>query len=275
MISNLPDATIMPPAAPSPAPENEPGGQMTFFEHLVELRKRIITSLISVGIGAGVGWFVAPYFISWLTKPMLKALADQHLTQQLVYTNPTGYLNLLITLSIYLGLVLASPIVLYQFWLFVAPALYKHERSATTGFLVSTVFLFLAGIGFGYFMMLPKVLKFLISFQGPVVPLISINEYFDLTLMVLLGAGLIFELPILIFFMTLFGIVTPKFLFVNSKYAILVIAILAAIVTPTPDALTMLIVMAPMIVLYFAGIGVSALVVGRRNKRLAVAAEAS
>jgi sec-independent protein translocase protein TatC len=184
-------------------------------------------------------------------------------------------LNLLITLSIYLGLVLASPIVLYQFWLFVAPALYKHERSATTGFLVSTVFLFLAGIGFGYFMMLPKVLKFLISFQGPVVPLISINEYFDLTLMVLLGAGLIFELPILIFFMTLFGIVTPKFLFVNSKYAILVIAVLAAIVTPTPDALTMLIVMAPMILLYFAGVGVSALVVGRRNKRLAVAAEAN
>jgi sec-independent protein translocase protein TatC len=273
MISNLPDATIMPPT--EPARQNEPGGQMTFFEHLIELRKRIITSLISVGIGAGVGWFVAPHFISWLTKPMLKALADQHLTQQLVYTNPTGYLNLLITLSIYLGLVLASPIVLYQFWLFVAPALYKHERSATTGFLVSTVFLFLAGIGFGYFMMLPKVLKFLISFQGPVVPLISINEYFDLTLMVLLGAGVIFELPILIFFMTLFGIVTPKFLFVNSKYAILVIAVLAAIVTPTPDALTMLIVMAPMIVLYFAGIGVSALVVGRRNKRLAVAAEAS
>jgi sec-independent protein translocase protein TatC len=245
---------------------------MTFFEHLVELRKRIITSLIAVGIGAGVGWFVAPHFVSWITKPMLKALADQHLTQQLVYTNPTGFLSLLIALSIYLGIVLASPVVLYQFWLFVAPALYKHERSATTGFLFSTVILFLAGIGFGYFMMLPKVLKFLISFQGPVVPLISINEYFDLTLMVLLGAGLIFELPVLIFFLTLFGIVTPKFLFVNSKYAILVIAIIAAVVTPTPDALTMLLVMAPMILLYFAGVGVSALVVGKRNRRLAAAA---
>jgi sec-independent protein translocase protein TatC len=267
MTSNPPEATIMPPVPPE-----DPGGQMTFFEHLVELRKRIITSLIAVGIGAGVGWFVAPYFVSWITKPMLKALADQHLTQQLVYTNPTGFLSLLIALSIYLGLVLASPVVLYQFWLFVAPALYKHERSATTGFLFSTVILFLAGIGFGYFMMLPKVLKFLISFQGPVVPLISINEYFDLTLMVLLGAGLIFELPVLIFFLTLFGIVTPKFLFVNSKYAILVIAIIAAIVTPTPDALTMLVVMAPMVVLYFAGIGVSALVVGKRNRRLAAAA---
>ncbi|HTG27424.1 MAG TPA: twin-arginine translocase subunit TatC [Methylomirabilota bacterium] len=267
MTSNPPEATIMPPAPPE-----DPGGQMTFFEHLVELRKRIITSLIAVGIGAGVGWFVAPHFVSWITKPMLKALADQHLTQQLVYTNPTGFLSLLIALSIYLGLVLASPVVLYQFWLFVAPALYKHERSATTGFLFSTVILFLAGIGFGYFMMLPKVLKFLISFQGPVVPLISVNEYFDLTLMVLLGAGLIFELPVLIFFLTLFGIVTPKFLFVNSKYAILVIAIIAAIVTPTPDALTMLVVMAPMVVLYFAGIGVSALVVGKRNRRLAAAA---
>jgi sec-independent protein translocase protein TatC len=177
-------------------------------------------------------------------------------------------------LAIYLGIVLASPIVLHQFWLFVAPALYKHEKAATTGFLFSTVLLFLGGIAFGYFVMLPSVLRFLISFQGPVVPLISINEYFDLTLMVLLGAGLIFELPILIFFLTLFGIVTPKFLFVNSKYSILVIAIIAAIVTPTPDALTMLVVMAPMIVLYFAGVGVSALVVGRRNRRLAAAAEA-
>src|ERR1700693_3551750 len=116
---------------------------------------------------------------------MLKALADQHLTQQLVYTNPTGFLSLLITLSIYLGLVLAAPVVLYQFWLFVAPALYKHERSAVTGFLFSTVFLFLTGIAFGYFVTLPYILKFLVGFQqfgGTVAPLISINEYFDLIL---------------------------------------------------------------------------------------------
>src|ERR1700676_4334270 len=161
MTSNPPEATIMPPVPPE-----DPGGQMAFFEHLVELRKRICTSLLSVGVGGGGGWFVAPHFVSWVTKPMLKVLADQHLTQQLVYTNPTGFLTLLITLSIYLGLVLASPVVLYQFWLFVAPALYKHERSATTGFLFSTVVLFLAGIGFGYFMMLPKVLKFLIGFHS-------------------------------------------------------------------------------------------------------------
>jgi sec-independent protein translocase protein TatC len=117
--------------------------------------------------------------------------------------------------------------------------------------------------------MLPYVLRFLVSFKGPVVPMISVNEYFDLILMVLLGLGIVFELPVLIFFLSLFGIVTPKFLWRNSKYAILIISIIAAIVTPTPDALTMLVFMSPMVGLYFFSIGVSALVVRRRAKRLA------
>src|SRR6266852_4697408 len=263
------------PESSTVAPDAEPGGQMTFFEHLVELRKRIINSLISVGLGALVGWYVAPHFVDWITKPMIKALADAGLDQKLVFTHPAGYLNLLITLSIYLGLVLASPIVLYQIWLFVAPALYKHERSAVTGFLFSTVFLFLAGIAFGYFVTLPYILKFLVGFQGPVVPMISINEYFDLTLLVLLGLGLVFELPVLVFFLSLFGIVTPKFLWKNIRYAILIIAVFAAVITPTPDAMTMLIFMAPMIGLYFVGIAVSAMVTRKRERQLAAATEAA
>ena len=262
------------PTPQSTTTDDEPAGAMTFFEHLTELRKRIINSLISIGIGAGIGWFVAPYFVNWITKPMLKALGDAHLDQKLVYTHPAGYLNLLITLSVYLGLVIASPWILYQIWLFVAPALYKHERKAITGFLFSTVFLFLAGIAFGYFISMPYVLHFLISFQGPVVPLISINEYFDLILLVLLGLGLVFELPVLIFILSLFGIVTPKFLMDNFRYAILVIAILAAILTPTPDAMTMLVFMGVLVGLYFLGVGVSWLVVRRREKRLAAPAEA-
>jgi sec-independent protein translocase protein TatC len=258
----------------STAPETEEGGQMTFFEHLVELRKRIINSLIAIAIGAFIGVYIAKYIINFVTHPMLKALSDAHLEPKLIYTHPAGFFNLIITLGIYIGVVLASPVVLYQIWLFVAPALYKHERSAITGFLFSTVFLFLAGIAFGYFVTLPYILKFLVSFQGPVVPMISINEYFDLTLMVLLGLGLVFELPILVFFLSLFGIVTPKFLWKNIRYAILVIAIVAAIITPTPDAMTMLIFMAPMVGLYFVGIGVSAVVVRKRERRLAAEAEA-
>src|SRR6202047_5529912 len=180
-----------------PEAVNETGGQMTFFEHLVELRKRIINSLIAIAIGSFVGVYVAQYVIKYVTRPMLKALSDAHLDPKLIYTHPAGFFNLLITLSIHIGIVLASPVVLYQIWLFVAPALYKHERSAIAGFLFSTVFLFLGGIAFGYFVALPYMLKFLVSFQGPVVPMISINEYFDLKLLVLLGLGRVFELPVL------------------------------------------------------------------------------
>ena len=114
--------------------------------------------------------------------------------------------------------------------------------------------------------MLPYMLNFLIGFQGPFRPLISINEYFDFILIVLLGLGVIFELPVLIFFLALFDIVTPKFLWKNLRYAILIIAVVAAIVTPTPDATTMLVFMAPMVALYFVGIGVAALVVAKKAK---------
>ena len=253
---------------------------MTFFEHLSELRKRIIYSLYAIAIGAFIGVYLSKYFVAWIDKPMLKALADAHLDPKLIYTHPAGYLNLVITVGVYLGIVLASPIVLYQIWLFVAPALYKHERGAVTGFLFSTVFLFLAGIAFGYFITLPYVLHFLVSpgplfmIQRDVTPMISVNEYFDLILLILLGVGLMFELPVLIFFLSLFGIVTPKFLWRNFRYAILVIAVVAAIVTPTPDAMTMLVFMAPMIALYFLGIVVSSVVTRRRERRLAAPAEA-
>jgi sec-independent protein translocase protein TatC len=254
--------------------EEEPGAQMTFFEHLVELRKRIIHAFVSILLGAMIGWFVAPHFVNVMVQPMTAALKAAGLDPKLVYSHPAGYLNLLITVSIYLGIVIASPWVLYQVWLFVAPALYKHERSAITGFLFSTVFLFLAGIAFGYFVSLPYVLRFLISFQGPVVPLINIDEYFDLILLVLLGLGLVFELPVLIFFLSLFGIVTPQFMIKHFRYALLIIAILAAILTPTPDATTMIVFMMVLVALYFLGVGVSWLVVRKRNRRLSSAAEA-
>jgi sec-independent protein translocase protein TatC len=271
--SILPDADSAPPVDSSlVARESDSGGSMTFFEHLVELRKRIINSLISVLVGSVIGWVVAPHFVALISKPMIKALEEAGLHNKLIYTHPAGYLNLLITLSVYLGIVIASPVVLYQIWLFVAPALYRHERSAIAGFLFSTVFLFLAGIAFGYFISLPYVLHFLVSFKGPVEPLISINEYFDLILLILLSLGLVFELPILIFFLSLFGIVTPQFLIKNFRYAILVIAIVAAIVKPTPDAATMLGFMAILVALYFVGVAVSWVVVRKRNKRLAAEA---
>lgn len=266
-------------------PQEETGGSMTFFEHLTELRKRIINSLIAIVIGAFIGFYLSSYFIDFVIAPMQKALLDAHLDPKLIYTHPAAYLNLMISFGIYMGIALASPYVLYQIWLFVAPALYKHERGAITGFLFSAVFLFFAGVAFGYFVALPRVLHFLVSFQGMplpfvkhtpsgVVPMISVSEYFDLILTILLVLGLLFELPVLVFFLSLFGIVTPKFLISNFRYAITIITIVAAIVTPTPDAMTMLLFMSPMIGLYFVSIGVSAVVVRRRERRLAAPAEA-
>ena len=184
------------------AGDPESGGQMTFFEHLIELRKRIINSLASVIVGALIGWAIAPKLVNIITIPIQHALKAHNLNPQLVYTGPTDYLSLLIKLSIYIGIVLASPIILYQVWLFVAPALYRNEKSAVTGFLFSTVFLFLAGIAFAYFLALPHILNFLVGFQGPVVPLIKIDDYFDLVLLVIVALGLVFELPVLIFFLT-------------------------------------------------------------------------
>lgn len=257
---------VPPPITPL---EEEAGGKMSFFDHLTDLRKRIINSAIAIAAGAAIGVTVSDKVAAFIVGPMQEALRARHLEDKLIYTSPTGYFNLIITLGIYIGVVLAAPVVLHQVWMFIAPGLYKHERRAVMTFIFSSLFLFLAGIAFGYYVMLPYVLNFLIGFQGPIVPLISINEYFDFILIVLLGLGIIFELPVLIFFLALFGIVTPRFLWKNVRYAILVIAVVAAIITPSPDATTMLVFMAPMVGLYFLGIGVAALVVRRKAKAAA------
>jgi sec-independent protein translocase protein TatC len=254
--------------------EEEAGGRMSFLDHLVELRKRLINAILGIAAGMVVGLLVSKRVIIYITEPMQKALRANHLDVNLYYNNPAGYISLYINLGLYLGIALAMPYVLYQIWMFVAPGLYKHERRAAAGFVVSSMALFLSGIAFGYYILLPQVLTFLIAFanDGPIKPLISINEYFDLILVVLIGLGVIFELPTLIFILSIFGIVTPKFLLKNFRYAMLIITIVAAVVTPTPDATTMLLFMAPMILLYFVGIFVSYMVV--RNKRAKAAAEA-
>jgi sec-independent protein translocase protein TatC len=265
--SILPGSLPSEPAADSTLTDGEdPTSRMSFLDHLVELRRRLIWSIGFVFAGVLCGLPMAQRAVDFMSRPIIRALHDTGVANnKLIYTAPTQALTLYITTGLYLGLVLALPFVLYQVWLFVAPGLYRHERGAVAWFIGSAVVLFLAGTAFGYYIMLPTVLKFLLGIKGPFEPMISINEYFDLTTILLLGLGVVFQLPILIFFLTLFGVVTPKFLWDNSRYAILIISIIAAIVVPTTDALTMLIFMAPMIVLYFVGIGVSALVVRRKR----------
>ena len=273
--------TISPPErAPDQIAGDDAGGRMSFFEHLTELRQRIVSSLIAVGIGAAVDMHTSPkHFIKLHHRcsRWRKALRANHLEDSLYYTSPAAYISLVITLGVYLGVVMAMPWVLFQIWRFVAPGLHKNERGAAAGFIISSMFLFLCGIAFAYFIMIPQILNFLISFanDGPIKPLISINEYFSLILLIIVGLGIIFELPVLIFILSIFGLVTPKFLLKNFRYAMLLITVAAAVLTPTPDATTMLVFMAPMIVLYFVGVIVSYVVVRRKRARALASGEAT
>jgi sec-independent protein translocase protein TatC len=270
-------ATAAPPEAPQrKRAEEETGAAMSFFDHLVELRKRLISSLVAIGVGMAIGLAVSRRFIDFVVQPMQIALRANHVEDKLYFTHPAGFVGLYINLGLYLGIAIAMPWVLYQIWLFVAPGLYKHERRATASFIISAMILFVCGLAVGYYGLLPLVLTKVIGFSsgGPIQPWIDVNEYFDLILVVLLGLGVIFEMPVVVFILSVFGIVTPKFLLRNFRYAMLAITILAAIVTPSPDATTMLIFMAPMIVLYFISVLVSYGVLRNKQKKSAAEGQA-
>ena len=167
-------------------------------------------------------------------------------------------LNLDLKVSLVGGAILASPFILYQVWLFIAPGLYQKERRFVVPFMAATVGLFLTGAAFGYFYVLPGALEILIvGFGKNFTPMVTIEEYTSFFLSIILGLGISFELPILIFFLALFGIVSPRFLWKNIRYAILAVFIVAAIICPSPDPWTMCIYAIPMLALYLIGIAVA------------------
>src|SRR5437588_6776304 len=155
------------------------------------------------------------------------------------------------------GLFVTSPFVLYQVWAFISPGLYRNEKRYLTPFMISTVSLFLAGGYFGYKLVYPQALQFLINYGKQFTPMITIGEYTDLFLTIIIGMGVIFEMPILVFFLSLMGIVTAGWMWSNLRYSILVIFIIAAILTPTTDILNMCIFAAPMVGLYVLSIGIA------------------
>jgi sec-independent protein translocase protein TatC len=240
--------------------------KMSLLQHLEELRKRIIISALAI-IGCFLAcWWKADYIFGLMQKPIVKALTAHHLDTQLVYTAPTEPFNIYMKVGMVAGIFVASPIVLYQVWLFIAPGLFRNEKKYVLPFMFSTVALFLAGGIFGYVMVYPAALDFLIGYGEQFRPMITITEYTDLFLTIIVGLGVVFEMPILIFFLALMGIVDAGFLWRNFRYSILIIFIIAAIVTPTTDILNMCIFAAPMIVLYLFSIGVAWLVHPKRRK---------
>ncbi len=233
--------------------ELDTSAKMSFLDHLDELRHRLIVSLTAVGIAFLLCWTFSRQIYDYLAVPI-----TQHLNgAKLGYTNPTQPFTLYMKIALYAGIFVASPVLLWQLWLFVSPGLYAREKKFAVPFIFCSSILFLLGGVFAYTIAFPITLRFLLSVGQSFQPMVMINEYFDLALMVILGCAVIFEIPILIFFLSIFGIVNARFLLKNLRYAILIIFVLAAVITPTGDIPTLMIFAAPMLLLYLVGVVVS------------------
>ncbi len=239
---------------------------MPLLAHLEELRKRIIFSVLGVLAGFLSCWSFADRIFGLLQQPIIGALRHHGIGGGLVYLNPTEPFNLYLEVALVGGLFVASPFVFYQLWLFIAPGLYRKEKRYVMPFLLSTVGLFIAGGLFGYKMVYPASLDFLIGYGQRFQPMITIGEYTKLFVTIIVGLGLIFEMPILVFFLAVMRVITARWMLRNLRYAILVIFIIAAIVTPTADILNMCLFAAPMVALYALSIGVAWLVNCKRER---------
>lgn len=262
------------PPVPSPGgggdgeePEEEGMAKMSFLEHLEELRRRIINSLLAVAVGFGVCFWFAQAIFDSLAKPVTDVLRKLNMPDKLYYTHPADAFNVYLQIALVAGLFLASPVVLYQLWAFISPGLYTRERRYAAPFVFVCSGLFIAGGLFGYLVAFPFALEFLLSMGGPhMTPWLTAKEYLDLFTTIILGLGIIFEMPVLILFLALLRVVTPGFLMRNFRYAVLIIAIIAAIVTPTTDITNLILFTVPMLALYLLGAGMAWLVTRRRER---------
>ena len=242
--------------------EPEKEDKMPLTSHLEELRKRLVRILIAVGV-AFLGCFAFKEEIFRIVAlPLISVLPPG---SHMVYTGLPEAFFTYIKVSLYAGIFVASPVVLYQVWKFISPGLFPKEKKFVAPFVITSTLLFVGGVCFGYFLVLPGAYKFFLEFTTDFLkPMLSMREYLTLTLKLLLAFGIIFEIPVFLFFMTKIGLVTPRKLARMRRYAIVVCFIVAAIITPTPDAFTQCMMAIPMIVLYEVGILVSKLA-GRKK----------
>ncbi len=235
---------------------------MSLMEHLDELRRRIVRSAIFLGLGFVVAWMFHDRLVDFIQAPL------KHDGKSLNMIHPMDGMNLAIHVSLVGGLIIASPLILFQVWLFIAPGLYQKERRFVVPFMAATVGLFLTGAYFGYYWVLPAAVHILLDvFGGKFTAVISIEEYTGFFLSIILGLGISFELPILIFFLAMFGIVSPRFLWSNMRYAILAIFLVAGIICPMPDPVSMCVYAMPLLGLYLVGIAVAWWVHPSRRKK--------
>lgn len=228
--------------------------KMTFLDHLEELRKRLMISLIAVVIGFAACWAFAEPIFAKLQEPLTAFLPPG---DKLAYTRLTAPFFLYMKVAFFAGLFAASPVILLQLWLFISPGLYKRERRLAAPFIILGTLFFIAGGYFGYRYLLPATCSFFVETGKQFKQMVTVDDYFSFASVIILACGLVFETPILIFFLARLGIVTPAFLMKKFKYAVVLSFVIAAIVTPTPDMVTQAALAVPMILLYLIGTGVA------------------
>lgn len=221
--------------------------EMSLLGHLEELRWVIIKSLLSLIPGFAIGW----YFRETIMQILLKPLLDINPNFKPIVLKPTDVFFVYVKIAFVTGIVLASPYIIYQIWSFIEPALKPHEKKIVGRILPAAVLLFFTGLIFAYFTVFKIGTVFFWGFGGEAVaPMYGMQEYWNFTLAFLLPFGLVFELPIVVSILAKLGLVTPEFLKKNRKFAILLIFVIAAFLTPGPDIISQLLMAAPMIILY-------------------------
>ena len=250
-----------------------PAGHMTLWEHLAELRTRLFRVAIAVAVGALLGWFLYPYVLAILKHPFNEVQPGQ----PFIATEPLQAFGLRLKMSAYIGIAVAMPVIVWQVWRFVTPGLYPHEKKYAIPFTVSAVVLFLGGAAVAYYVLNPT-LEFLTTIGGSQIePFYTADSYVTLIVWMMLAFGVGFEFPVLLVALQMIGVLTPKKLIQWWRQAIVVIAVIAAVITPSGDPISMIALAVPMLVLYVVSIAVGAIILGfrKRSKRKAAQREAA
>jgi sec-independent protein translocase protein TatC len=237
--------------------------EMPFFDHLEELRWRLIWSLLAVGVCAIAGFMIVQHFdvLGILIRPVEPFLNGS----KLKYLSPTDPFFITLKLGITLGLIMAAPIVVYHIWAFLSPALLPSEKRAIVPSLYFGLLLFAAGVAMAYYVVLPTTLRFTMSFQtASLEQAIVVNEYMSVVVRLLVAFGVVFELPVVILALSVVGLVTPQFLAEKRRYAIAAITVVSSVITPGDVVTVTVMMMVPLILLYEISIVLSRLVTRRR-----------
>ncbi len=250
--------------------------EMPFLDHLEELRSRLIKVLLFVTFFTGLSWFFIERIFDFLVMPyrhavvLAKAQVQDPATLEsvrLIFTNPTGGFMIYVKLALTVGILFSIPAIVFQVWQFIAPGLLMRERRIAVWVVFFTTFCFMAGALFCYYVVLKYGLGFLLTFQSDVLtPMVSIDEYFGFVTILLIVFGLVFEMPVIAFFLTKIGFLTPEFMRQKRRYSIVAIFVAAAVLTPSTDAFTMMLLVVPLLVLYEISIWVSKVALPKEMK---------